>query len=51
LRAFDLRPKAVEVLLLIAAIVFLTLALMQLAKGPMPDSPSIPPADNNSAVM
>jgi hypothetical protein len=48
LHASDLRPKAVNVVLLIAAIFFLTLALMQLAKGLIPDSPSMPGPTNSS---
>jgi hypothetical protein len=48
LRASDLRPKAVEVVLLIVAIFFLTLAVMQLAKGPIPDNPTMPGPSNSS---
>jgi hypothetical protein len=35
-------------LLLLIAIFFLTLALVQLPKGPMPDSPGMPGPTNSS---
>jgi hypothetical protein len=37
----------VDVVLLIVAIVFLTLALMQLAKGQIPDNPTMPGPTNS----
>jgi hypothetical protein len=51
LRASDLRPRAVNVVLLIAAIFFLTLALMQLAKGQIPDNPPMPGPQPSTAVF
>lgn len=48
LRAYARRPTAVEALLLLLAIFFLTLALMQLPKGPMPDSPGMPGPSNSA---
>jgi hypothetical protein len=47
-RPTDLKPRFVDVLLLGAAILFLTLALMQLAKGPLPDNPAMPPPSNSA---
>lgn len=51
LRASDLRPKVVNVVLLIAAVFFLTLALMQLAKGQIPDNPPMPGPQPSSAIF
>ena len=45
------QPTVLDVLLVVAAIFFLTLALMQLPKGPMPDNPSLPPPQPSSAVF
>jgi hypothetical protein len=51
LRASDLKPKVMNVVLLIAAVFFLTLALMQLAKGQMPDNPAIPGPQPSTAIF
>jgi hypothetical protein len=51
LRASDLRPKVVNVVLLIGAVFFLTLALMQLAKGQIPDNPPMPGPQPSTAIF
>lgn len=47
-RRRDPKTLAVPVLAMIIAIVFLSLAVMQLAKGPMPDSPGLSGPTNSS---